>query len=175
MRTYKKMHQTRRKHRRASRKMRGGLDTLTPTSTPPSLHLSDLDVTNESGNTTFETDASNNTEDILMNLPTGETSSTDLSTISENGSELGNMTELDMTFTLDDEQEGGKKKSKRRVRKSKISKKKGSKGKAIRKTKKATKCKKGGKPGFTTSETINPIEYKEDEYDQFKNALNYKP
>ena len=30
----------------------------------------------------------------------------------------------------------------------------------------------GGR-GFTTSATTNPIAYKEDEYDQFKNMLNY--
>jgi hypothetical protein len=51
--------------------------------------------------------------------------------------------------------------------------KKGSK--KVRKTRKTrnNKSQRGGQ-GFTTSETTNPIAYKEDEYDQFKNALNYK-
>jgi hypothetical protein len=52
--------------------------------------------------------------------------------------------------------------------------------KTIRNTKINTKKRfkkryfKGGN-GFTTTITTEPIAYKEDEYDQFKNMLNYKP
>jgi hypothetical protein len=52
--------------------------------------------------------------------------------------------------------------------------------KTIRNTKITTKKRfkkrhyKGGN-GFTTTITTEPIAYKEDEYDQFKNMINYKP
>ena len=51
----------------------------------------------------------------------------------------------------------------------KLNKRKTRKIKKTRKTKKL----RGGR-GITTTETMNPISYKEDEYDQLKNTLNYK-
>jgi hypothetical protein len=60
-------------------------------------------------------------------------------------------------------------KNKRTKRSNKTNKAKRTKRLKTRKNKRQ----RGGR-GFTTSETTNPIAYKEDEYDQFKNALNYK-
>jgi len=127
------------------------------------MNLSDLDVTDSSdmNNTTLNTNdlSINNgnnltpitpagTNELYISLDTDLSTSTNDKTTSE---------ERSMSF-------GGRKTKKyNKVRKLK----KGSK--KLRKNKRQ----KGGR-GFTTSVTTNPIAYKEDEYDQFKNALNYK-
>lgn len=53
-------------------------------------------------------------------------------------------------------------------------KKQSKKSKKSHKKRQKTRKHKGGR-GFTTSVETNPIQYKEDEYDQFRNALNYNP
>jgi hypothetical protein len=45
----------------------------------------------------------------------------------------------------------------------------------INKSKKSRKIRQRAGQGFTTTETTNPIAYREDEYDQMINDLNYNP
>jgi len=132
------------------------------------MNLSDLDVTDSSdmNNTTLNTNdlSINNEQNIGQNYnltpitPAGTNElyislDTDLSTSTN---EKTTSKEKNMSF-------GGRKTKKYNKRR------KGRKTKKSRKNKRQ----KGGR-GFTTSVTTNPIAYKEDEYDQFKNALNYK-
>ena len=143
-------------------------------STQGPMNLSELNITDSSdiNNTTLNTNdlSIDNQQDIVQNNTTTitpeannelsvSTIDTDLSTLS------GNTTseEISMIF-------GGKKSKKyKKVRKVKKGSKKIIKTRNTRNNKRQS-----GGQGFTTSETINPIAYKEDEYDQFKNALNYK-
>ena len=181
--------------KRLSKKLRGGLNTPDSTlstpfalletnnsqgtmniseldSTQGTMNLSELNISDSTdmNNTTLNTNdlSIENQQDIGQNNITTitpeanndlsvSTMDTDLSSLSGNTSSE----EVSMTF-------GGKKtkKNNKKVRKVKKSSKK------VRKIRKV-KRQRGGR-GFTTSETTNPIEYKEDEYDQFKNALNYK-
>ena len=69
--------------------------------------------------------------------------------------------------TDNSDMDGGKRRYKRRTTNKRKTKK-------SKKTRKHRKRRQRGGDGFTTSITTNPIAYKEDEYDQFKNALNYK-
>jgi hypothetical protein len=182
--------------KRLSKKLRGGVNSQNSTLSTPfalletsnsqgpmniseldssqgTMNLSELNITDSSdiNNTTLNTNDLSidnhelnrqNNNFLITPVETNEldiTMDTDLSTLS------GNTTseEISMTF-------GGRKSKKyNKVRKVK----KGSK--KVRKTRKTrnNKSQRGGQ-GFTTSETTNPIAYKEDEYDQFKNALNYK-
>lgn len=168
------------KLRRRNKKIRGGVKTSSSTlgslftqlETNSSLsesdltlgpmNLSDLDVTDSSdmNNTTLNTNdlSINNgnnltpitpayTNELYISLDTDLSTSTNDKTTSE---------ERSMSF-------GGRKTKKYNKRR------KGRKTKKSRKNKRQ----KGGR-GFTTSVTTSPIAYKEDEYDQFKNALNYK-
>jgi hypothetical protein len=139
------------------------------------MNLSDLDVTDSSdmNNTTLNTNdlSINNEQNIGQNYnltpitPAGTNElyislDTDLSTSTNDKT---TSEERSMSF-------GGRKTKKyNKVRKLKKGSKKLRKGRKSRKNKRQ----KGGR-GFTTSVTTNPIAYKEDEYDQFKNALNYK-
>ncbi len=84
----------------------------------------------------------------------------DISFNSDEGLNLSNNT----TIPLDESMGGKRKRRTTKKRKTKKSKK----------TRKHRKRRQRGGDGFTTSITTNPIAYKEDEYDQFKNALNYK-
>ena len=59
----------------------------------------------------------------------------------------------------------------RRYSRKKVSRRKFNKSK---KTRRYIKRQYGGQ-GFTTSVETNPIQYKEDEYNQFNNAINYDP
>jgi hypothetical protein len=138
------------------------------------MNLSDLDVTDSSdmNNTTLNTNdlSINNEQNIGQNYnltpitPAGTNElyislDTDLSTSTNDKT---TSEERSMSF-------GGRKTKKyNKVRKLKKGSKKLRKGRKSRKNKRQ----KGGR-GFTTSVTTNPIAYKEDEYDQFKNALNY--
>ena len=63
-----------------------------------------------------------------------------------------------------------RKTNKRKTNKRKTNKRKTKQSKKSRKSRK--RLYRGGK-GFTTTATTNPIQYKEDEYDQYKNMLNY--
>lgn len=168
------------KLRRRNKKIRGGVKTSSSTlgslftqlETNSSLsesdltlgpmNLSDLDVTDSSdmNNTTLNTNDLSinngnnltpitpaNTNELYISLDTDLSTSTNDKTTSE---------ERSMSF-------GGRKTKKYNKRR------KGRKTKKSRKNKRQ----KGGR-GFTTSVTTSPIAYKEDEYDQFKNALNYK-
>jgi hypothetical protein len=183
--------------KRLSKKLRGGVNSQNSTlstpfalletsnsqgtmniseldSTQGPMNLSELNITDSSdiNNTTLNTNdlSIDNQQDIVQNNTTTitpeannelsvSTIDTDLSTLS------GNTTseEISMIF-------GGKKSKKyKKVRKVKKGSKKIIKTRNTRNNKRQS-----GGQGFTTSETINPIAYKEDEYDQFKNALNYK-
>jgi hypothetical protein len=139
------------------------------------MNTNDLSITNQQtiglNNITTITPEANN--DISVS-----TMDTDLSTLTGSTSSE----EMSMTF-------GGKRtnkakktrKNKRTKRSNKTNKaKRSNKAKRTKRTKRTKRIKtrknkrqRGGR-GFTTSETTNPIAYKEDEYDQFKNALNYK-
>jgi len=180
--------------KRLSKKLRGGVNSQNSTlstpfalletsnnqgpmniseleSTQGTMNLSELNITDSSdmNNTTLNTNdlSIENQQDIGQNNITTitpeanndlsvSTMDTDLSTLSGKTSSE----EISIIF-------GGKKSKKyKKVRKVKKGSKKVIK---IRKVKRQ----RGGR-GFTTSETTNPIQYKEDEYDQFKNALNYK-
>lgn len=190
--------------RNTNKRQRGGIDTSsspfplleTSPNTQGPMNISDLDSSqgpmnidelnitspSEIENTTMNTNDLSivNQQDMVQNNITTITPEanndvsvssmdTDLSTLS--GSTTSE--EISMTF-------GGKraKRAKRakRTRKNKRTKRSNKTNKAKRtkrlKTRK-NKRQRGGR-GFTTSETTNPIAYKEDEYDQFKNALNYK-
>jgi len=147
----------------------------------------DYDGNNSEGNTTHEAISfyslnnslnSSLNSSLNNNLNNG---ALDISEISEDplndeldvsvitGSEQNTLSEESIDNSLE---LGGKRKSKRRTTNKRKTKK--SKTKKSRKTRKNKKRKhRGG--GFTTSEMNNPIAYKEDEYDQFKNALNYNP
>jgi len=190
------------KVRRRNKKIRGGVKTSTLSSlfpelvttssqgtmslseldsTPGPMNLSELNITDSSemNNTTLNTNdfSINNeqnmgqnynltpitpagTNELYISMDTDLSSNTNDNTTSE---------EVSMSF-------GGRKTKKyNKVRKVKKGSNKVRKVKKKRITKKSRKNKrqKGGR-GFTTSVTTNPIAYKEDEYDQFKNALNYK-
>jgi hypothetical protein len=145
--------------------------------TPPLLTMDDLNNSNmsNSGYTTGESTMTQ-TPDIsnLSNISDSEIMNTSLSTISP---EEENEYMDDLTNPLTPNSFGGRRTNKRKSRKSRKSKKsrksrKSKKSKKSRKSRKSRK-QKGGQE-FTTEEESNPIEYKEDEYDQFKNALNYK-
>jgi hypothetical protein len=184
--------------------MRGGLGTSNDESEGQSLHLSDLDVSDQSNisnndqpadweNSGFSGDTTINSNDWSIgqqNLPQVQTQpnfgNIDHITPVNEGDNFFDVGELNLepdedenlnqsaesvNTTMEDNSLsfGGKRKSKRRT-----STKKTKKTKKTRKTRKNKKRKhRGG--GFTTLEITNPISYKEDEYDQFKNALNYNP
>ena len=181
--------------RSTKNKQRGGMDKSsspfplleTSSSTQGQMNISDLDSSqgpmniselnitspSEMGNTTMNTNDLSimNQQTIGLNNITTITpeSNNDLS-ISTMDTELSTLTgntsseEMSMTF-------GGKstKRTNKPNKPNKPNKTKRTKAKKTRKNKRQ----RGGR-GFTTSETTNPIAYKEDEYDQFKNALNYK-
>jgi hypothetical protein len=205
-----------RRNRRASRKMRGGVDSPNQSSVAgpglnmsdlnvsgqssvagPGLNMSDLNVSGQSnisaqsdannqqglqgwvnpdysGNTTFETyegQQSNNSDFSLPSVSEEESIVTpdfgDISGISAESNDNNVVDDDDMNFSFDSL--GGKRRSLAKQTKRKTNKRKSKKSK---KTRKHRKRRQYGS-GFTTSITTNPIAYKEDEYDQFKNALNY--
>jgi hypothetical protein len=190
-----------RRNRRYSRKMVGGVDTPPM----PLLNISDLNVsgqsnisdqTNNSGNglqnwenSGFSGDTTINSNDWSIgqqNLQQpgqqpGQQAQPDFGDIEPINPIEGENNYLDdddddeLSLTADQSANttkdgsfsiGGKRKSKKRSTNKRKS----------RKTRKSRKSRqRGGGSGFTTSLTTNPIAYEEDEYDQFKNALNYKP
>jgi hypothetical protein len=118
----------------------------------------------------------NGEDDTTMSIETQNTNGTmdmDELNVSQNSMDNYTTDEEDMSQTF-----GGKRKTnKRKTNKRKTNKRKTNKRKTNkRKTKQSRKSRKrlyrGGK-GFTTTATTNPIQYKEDEYDQYKNMLNY--
>jgi hypothetical protein len=177
---------------RRNKKIRGGVKTSSSTlgslftqletnsslseldSTQGTMNLSELNITDSSdmNNTTLNTNdlSINNEQNLGQNYnltpitPAGTNElyismDTDLST---NTKDNTTSEEVSMSF-------GGRKTKKyNKVSKVKKGSNKVRKGTKSRKNKRQ----KGGR-GFTTSVTTNPIAYKEDEYDQFKNALNY--
>lgn len=179
------------KHRRLSKNLRGGLNTTVSNSIESQgpmniselnssqgpMNLSELNITASSdiNNTTLNTnDLSIANEPIRQNIITTitpvETNELDISMDTDLSSLSGNTTTQDISMTF-----GGKSMYKRkRTNKNKKSYKKVKKTRKVKKGRKTRKNKRqrGGR-GFTTSVTTNPIAYKEDEYDQFKNALNY--
>ena len=97
-------------------------------------------------------------------------------------------TETPTTIDINDDDEiedylGGKRKSKKvktnkkRSNKRKSKKRNGKKTRGSKKSRRTKKTRKNYKGGKSMTDTIytEPIAYKEDEYDQQKNALNYKP
>lgn len=103
------------------------------------------------------------TQNTNGTMDTDGTMDMDELNVSQNSMDNYTTDEEDMSQTF-----GGKRKTnKRKTNKRKTNK---------RKTKQSRKSRKrlyrGGK-GFTTTATTNPIQYKEDEYDQYKNMLNY--
>lgn len=183
------------KRRSTNNKQRGGMDTSsspfalleTSSSTQGPMNISDLDSSqgpmniselnitspSEMGNTTINTNdlSIENEQTIGQNNITSITpeANNDLS-ISTMDSDLSTLTgntsseEMSMTF-------GGNRT--KRVKSTKRAKRSNKTNKTKRIKTRKNKIQRGGR-GFTTSETTNPIAYKEDEYDQFKNALNYK-
>lgn len=172
----------------------------------PGLNMSDLDVSGQSnisdqpndvniqqgfqgwvnpdysGNTTFETYQSQQSNNSGFSLPSVLEQESIATSV---GSEQGPF-DADISMISDDEEDvgymsdgsndeqppfGGKRRTLAKKNKRKTNKRKTKKSK---KTRKNRKRRQRGGDGFTTSITTNPIAYKEDEYDQFKNALNYK-
>jgi hypothetical protein len=124
---------------------------------------------NGEDNTTMSID----TQNTNGTMDTDGTMDIDELNVSQNSMDNYTTDEEDMSQTF-----GGKRKTnKRKTNKRKTNKRKTNKRKTNkRKTKQSKKSRKrlyrGGK-GFTTTATTNPIQYKEDEYDQYKNMLNY--
>jgi hypothetical protein len=182
--------------RSTNKKQRGGMDTSsspfplleTSSNTQGPMNISDLNSSqgpmniselnitspSEMDNTTMNTNdlSITNQQTIGLNNITTITPEANndlsISTMDTDSSTLTGSTsseEMSMSF-------GGNRTNKaKKTRKNKRTKR-------TKSSKKATKTRKNkrqrGGRGFTTSETTNPIAYKEDEYDQFKNALNYK-
>ena len=157
--------------------------------TPPPLTMDDLNVENmsNSGYTTVETNNSGISD--ISGTPnisgTPDFMNTSMSTI---GQEEETINFNDLTNPLTQETYGGKRTNKRKSRKSskrksrKSSKRKSrtnkrksrtSKRKSRTNKRKSRKSRQYGGTSFTTQEETNPIQYKDDEYDQLKNALNY--
>lgn len=180
------------KNRRLSKNLRGGLNTTLSNSiesqgpmniselnsSQGTMNLSELNITASSdiNNTTLNTnDLSITNEPIRQNIiPTiipVETHELDISMDTDLSSISGNTTSEDESITFGGNRyrklykKGSKKQNKTR---------KAKKQNKTRKVKKIKSKRQRGGQGFTTSITSNPIAYKEDEYDQFKNALNYK-
>jgi hypothetical protein len=123
--------------------------------------MSDLDLTNNSFDNNSTNNLNNGALDISAISEDNPLNINDLDVSVIPGSEQNTLSEESIDNSLE---LGGKRKSKRRTTNKRKTKKS--------KTRKNKKMKhRGG--GFTTSEMTNPIAYKEDEYDQFKNALNY--
>lgn len=170
---------SRKENRTKKKKIIGGVNT---TSSSPFPLLDDeitidYNITSSSdmGNTTLNTnDLSINNQDLNNNvsiiIPT-ENNDLDLTLDTDLSSINGNTTSEDESITF-----GGKRSRKLYKKGSKKEKKtrKAKKQKKTRKVKKIKNKRQRGGQGFTTSITSDPIAYKEDEYDQFKNALNYK-
>jgi hypothetical protein len=174
-----------------NRRFRGGVNTTSDSiesqgpmniseldTSQATMNISELNVTDDSdiNNTTLDTnDLSIANEPIRQNIiPTitpVESHELDISMDSDLSSLSGNTSSEDISMTFGGKKKLGGKSIYKRKHTSK-NKKSYKKGRKTRKTRK-NKRQKGGR-GFTTSVTTNPIAYKEDEYDQFKNALNYK-
>lgn len=108
----------------------------------------------------------NGEDNTTMSIETQNTNGTmdiDELNVSQNSMDNYTTDEEDMSQTF-----GGKRKTnKRKTNKRKTNKRK------TKQSKKSRKRRYRGGKGFTTTATTNPIQYKEDEYDQYKNMLNY--
>ena len=108
----------------------------------------------------------NGEDNTTMSIETQNTNGTmdiDELNVSQNSMDNYTTDEEEMSQTF-----GGKRKTnKRKTNKRKTNKRK------TKQSKKSRKRRYSGGKGFTTTATTNPIQYKEDEYDQYKNMLNY--
>jgi hypothetical protein len=190
--------------RNTNKRQRGGIDTSsspfplleTSSNTQRPMNISDLDSSqgqmniselnitspSEMENTTINTNdlSIENQQDMVQNNITTITPEanndvsvssmdTDLSTLS------GSTTSEEISMTFGGKRTKRAKSTKRTKRSNKTNKaKRSNKTNKTKKTKKSKNKRQRGGRGFTTSETTNPIAYREDEYDQFKNELNYK-
>jgi len=192
------------RHRRSCRitsvKMRGGVNTSQQESLPPELNVSDLDISGQSNISEGGIDLQQQQQFANWQNPdySGDTTIDTIGDITSNTNDLsignieqvnpieGDDTFLDMddpnlsidnstlNTTMDNSVGGKRRTNKRKSKKARKSKKtkKSRKSKKTRKTRKRRQC---GGQGFTTTETTNPIAYKENEYNQMLNDLNYKP
>jgi hypothetical protein len=190
----------RRNKKGLSKKLRGGVNSTTSTLSTPfaslelnnsqgtmnlseldssqgTMNLSELNITDSSdmGNTTLNTNDLS-IDNNLLNITTitpEETNELYMSVDTDLSSISGNTTSEDVSMTFG----GNKNRKTNKIRKGRRTRRtrKTRRTRRTRKTRKTRRIKRQrGGQGFTTSETTNPISYKEDEYDQFKNALNYK-
>ena len=133
--------------------------------------ISIFSISNNSlNNSSFTEPSYSEQESIITPVDGDQPFDTDISVIPEE-----DINELDMSFDSDIISSGGKQRTLAKQNKRKTNKRKTRKSKKTRKTRKNRKRGHRGGKGFTTSITTNPIEYKEDEYDQMKNLLNYDP